>query len=846
MNIKLTQISLLVYLILVSLITKKLQLIPFGVFIALFFLKSMLGKNESYKKAENLLNIIVALSPFPYILLVFLAHLPFSVFGYLLVKRNFIKNYILGFAISLVPTILLYTLSNYIGLRLNAFIISMFFYIPAFLAIFMSFKNRKNLDFIDINYKDYIIIMSILLAVVFVAINIVNNSSLFMANSTYMFSRFDLIVKSIKSSGTFPIYDPAVAQGEPPFLFEAPLFFSHIAFVNSVLEFIPSVLFYNAFSFFSLLLSVLALSELIKSLLAKVFGEDGSLGIFSTIIVVLGSVSIGLNFLSVQVLESFKQFFAFPINYLIFSVIIDRLTTPKEIITILYLIILTFIIHPPHGVGIVLIAFSLFFLMLINKNYSKDMEQVKSWIFNNKLKAVLALLLLASMALFYVTPTLIFKNFLEDNRPTKLAEVPRNTIHYFAEFISLHEYISLKYPDIKRIDDHRFGLFISLFGILSLAIVLFLCKLKSMADFRLFLMAYLLHFFISSLIISFPIMGNMEYGYRTAWSYLLILMVVSICAVIALVRQKHVKIFLLLVFFISVAYALPLAKRNIENIHKEKFISGIWQNEVEFIKSLPNDGRIITYGMYANIIDPGMEYLTGKYFSRHHLPEFARSMFIYSKIHSSDSFGQSDTLLSMSGAELRNYLVLGGYKYVFMDLRHPVSIFVAKILYPDYTAPIYQNQNLLILLINNTSYVEKVSVVKDVKDEMYKRDDGYKYVMPSRFYKFKNVDFSEKVIEPEGLDFKRISPVKVEIYGDFKENDYVVFKEAYFPRWKAYMNGKETDILGSNNNLILIKTSKGNKIEMEYKALPIEKFFGALSALSSLVLILLFIALLKK
>ena len=42
----------------------------------------------------------------------------------------------------------------------------------------------------------------------------------------------------------------------------------------------------------------------------------------------------------------------------------------------------------------------------------------------------------------------------------------------------------------------------------------------------------------------------------------------------------------------------------------------VYSQELEFIKNLPNDGRILTYGLFNNAVDFGGNYLTKKYFSR--------------------------------------------------------------------------------------------------------------------------------------------------------------------------------------------------------------------------------------
>ncbi len=841
MKIKLSYILFTAYIILVSLIFKKPQLTSLILFVIVVILTNLFIKNKINDKLENFLFILIAFIPFPYVMSIFLIYLPFMVFGFLLTKRSFIKNYILGFAVSLLPTILIYTTTNYFDLQLNIFTILAFFYTPIIIAIFTVLKKKKTLEFLYLDFKEYVIILSALLAVIFVTVNIVNDHSLFISNGTHQYSKFNLIVKSANTYGKFPIYDPASQSGEAQFLFEAPLMFSHIAFANILLYFIPSILFYNAYSSFILLISTLSLSLLLRSIFDN-FQEKLENNLLNLAVIALGSISIGLNFYFVQLLESFKQFFGFPINYLIFSLILEKSFNPKEMVLILYMILLTFVIHVPHGVGIVLIASSLLLLIMIKLYFSREIIHVKNWLLRNKLKALGIALILISLPAFYIMPTIVYKDFLEEKPKIVLKNFLLGPYEYSYSFI--YDWpLSLRYPDINRNDDKKAGPFITIFGLISIVILLGFLRSEIPHNLKLFSGAYLIHFFISSIIINIPMIGHLEYTYRTAQPYLIILFVMWICAFIILIKQKYVKLLLTLVLLVGFIHMLPFVKKNIENVHTEEFVSGrFFEREINFVKSLPQDGRIITYGLFANAVDTGMATLTDRYFSRYHLTEVARSRAIYSKIHDSHSFGQSDTLLAMSGTELSNYLRLGGYKYIFLDLRHPIGDFVAKKLYPNSTYPIYQNQYLVFFVVNNTNYAEKVSVLRNVDENVYKEKDGYKYVTLSTHYDFdNNFPFSKNVTEPEKLDFKRISPTEVEIYGNFNDNDWVTFKEAYFLRWKAYINGQEVPVLASNHDLILINTIKGNTITLKYQVLPIEKIFGSLSLISAFILLFMFI-----
>ena len=87
-KIKLNQILLIVYLIVLSILLKKVLLIPFGLFIVLFVLDGYINKD-----LKNLLYLIVGLTPFLTILSIFIFYLPFAICGLLFEAHNYLGRY---------------------------------------------------------------------------------------------------------------------------------------------------------------------------------------------------------------------------------------------------------------------------------------------------------------------------------------------------------------------------------------------------------------------------------------------------------------------------------------------------------------------------------------------------------------------------------------------------------------------------------------------------------------------------------------------------------------------------------------------------------------------------------
>ena len=116
MKIKLVQILAIAYIALFFLLTKQFSIIPI-IFLAVSVLVDFFTNLRSGIK--NLLYFLSAISAFMPFFSMFLVYLPFSVFGLLLANKGFIKNYVLGFTFSFIPSISIYLISTYLSIRLS-------------------------------------------------------------------------------------------------------------------------------------------------------------------------------------------------------------------------------------------------------------------------------------------------------------------------------------------------------------------------------------------------------------------------------------------------------------------------------------------------------------------------------------------------------------------------------------------------------------------------------------------------------------------------------------------------------------------------------------------------------
>ena len=840
MKIKLFQILVVLYLLMFFLLTKTFSIIPI-VFLVIAFATDYSEKARS--EIKNLMYILAAFSAFLPLLGIFLLYLPFAVFGLLLSERSFAKSYLLGFAVSFIPSTIIYLISTYLSVPLSLPMTIAIFYLLPLMAMLVS--RKKLTKAFEIDSREAAFFLIVLLFTTIVAINIVDNRHLFIANGVREFSRLQPIIEGLNNEGLIPIYNPGTGQGEATYLWIPPTYSAHFALSNFLLRFMPSILFFNLQTFFILLLSTLSLGMLLESILNK---EKSSV---NTLAVAAVAVAIGLNFFFLQFLESIKQFYSYPMSYLLLGIITSNPKRFNDYAILMYISSIIITIHSAYGFGVLVLAGCLF--LLTKRYYVADRSEIKSflkWLASNKLKLFAAFAIMMSLPLFYVQSSVIYKDFLYKQPATGLSSVKSDVSGFFESFIKGDiRILSLRYPDVNRIDDHKIGAFISIFGVLSFILLIFAYKIKEAKNFRTFAFAYILNLIILSFLTSN--LGIKLGGlFRTNQPYLLVLFGASMLTFICMFRKKYIKYILIAAVFGALIHTIPYAKQNLTNIHQELFASGeVYKNEIDFIRKLPIDGRIITYGLFANAIDFGSNQLTGRYFSRderEELASFERN--IYAKIHGQFSFGDPSLLLNKSGTELSNYLRLGGFKYVFTNVCHPIGNFVAASIYPQFAYPLYQNNCFVLLTVNSTSYAEEVDLANYVSDEAYRKKDGYKYVTASKYYGFENfnADLKENPREPKPLKFERLSAAKVRIIGDFDDNDWVLFKERYWPRWKAYMEGKEVPIIASNHESILIKTIKGSSIMLEYAVMPNEKIFGTASLVGFLALVVFLLILLNE
>jgi len=855
MKIKLNDILIIAYLLLLSIVLKEFFYIPLGIAVLVFLFGAKLDPG-----IKNLIYISIATLPFIPFFIFFIFYIPFLVFGTVLEKPTFIKSYVLGFAVTHILRLVVYY-PNVLGVKISAY------FIIAVLAVFLSIayyvfvrKNGKNAikGVFSVSNEDYKILLGTLFFFFFVANVMYNGTSLHTSNATEIYSKQSYVINTIAKFGFFPQYDPGIGMGEQLFLTDSQLHFTKdILVISTILlkNWFSALLIYNSHSMFILWMTILGAAILLKELLS-ISGNSNSK--FTPYFIILGSLAIGLSFQFVRILESLKSFSAHPINLLLFAMILSKPKKAAEWFIIGYLLVLSYMVHVIQAIGVWIFAFSIFFVV-----YVFDRQSQKAgidYLIKNKWKVAFVAVMFIGVMFAYTMVGASYDDYIRDHKRGLLSgELGNNFIPYIKNYFFQKGFspFSIKYPDLNVLDTKESGFFLSVIGGIAFFYVLLNLKNERLRKARLFAISFVVQFLLYDFITNFFNMGTLEPGYRIIHPYTIVLLSVCIAAAFDSFSSKGIRTALLVVFLAFSLHSMYYVRINLDNIHAEQIISeGSLKSEMDFVRSLPIDGRFITYGLFANAVDSGMSHNTGHYFTRYQYNLWSETNNIYDMLHTSHSFGDFPRIYTISGTEMSNYLRLGGYKYMFLNICHPVGNAVIQKLYPNYTTPIYQNPNyqcFVMLMVNGTNYVEEVTLLKDVNKDVYKNKTGYKYVSvsPLQRYNFANpqnaLQYAEnkEPMEPKPLSFKRINPQLVEIYGDFNGGEWVVFKEEFFPRWKAFMNSKEVPLYPTNFNMMLIRPVKGNLIVLKYDIVLKEKLFGLVSLIAIIACSLFFVALLK-
>src|SRR3989338_6234439 len=195
MNVRLLHAATALYLAIFFVWTAQFSILPLALFAVALAVDYLTRLEQGVK---NLLFLVAALSAIPPVLWIFLLLLPFSVFGSLLSGKGFSKSYILGFALSFIPVNIIYILTTYFSVRMNmALVVLLFYMVPALGAVVL---RKKAMRGFIIGAKECLFVLFVLLSASVVAVHIIDDRSLFMANRVRIFTRVQVAFEDRKST----------------------------------------------------------------------------------------------------------------------------------------------------------------------------------------------------------------------------------------------------------------------------------------------------------------------------------------------------------------------------------------------------------------------------------------------------------------------------------------------------------------------------------------------------------------------------------------------------------------------------------------------------------------------
>ena len=490
MRVKLNDLLILAYLILLSLVLKSFLYIPLSIAILVILFGSKLDNG-----IKNLIYISIATLPFPPFFVFFIFYIPFLVFGTLFENPAFIRSYLLGFAVTHVLRLIIYY-PNVLGVPINAY------FIIAVLAVFLSIvyyvfirKNGKGSlkGIFSMGNEEYKIVLGTLFLMFFVMHVMYNNTSLHTSNATEIYTKQAFITDNIEKFGFFPQYDPGIGMGEQLFLTDSPLHFTKDILVMSTIllkNWFGALLIYNSHSMFILWMTILGAAVLLKELLSM-NGKNNSQ--YTVYFIILGSAAIGLSFQFVRILESLKSFSAHPVNLLLIAMIISKPKKAAEWFIIAYLLVVTYMIHVIQAIGMWVFAFSVLLVV-----YFRDMQSVQNGInyaLKNKWKVAFVSMIFLGVVFAYTLVGASYDDYIREHQRGLFNSGPlaKKFVDYIKNYF-VQEGVtpfSIRYPDLNRLDTKELGFFLSVIGGISFLYVLFNFKNERLKNTRLFVISFI-------------------------------------------------------------------------------------------------------------------------------------------------------------------------------------------------------------------------------------------------------------------------------------------------------------------------------------------------------------------
>ena len=165
-----------------------------------------------------------------------------------------------------------------------------------------------------------------------------------------------------------------------------------------------------------------------------------------------------------------------------------------------------------------------------------------------------------------------------------------------------------------------------------------------------------------------------------------------------------------------------------------------------------------------------------------------------------------------------------------------------------YEAPFKDGQE--IYLFRNTSVLPRAFVVYQYKtfntiQEGQKLLEDGQLSLRNEVLLEKEIDFKSQLIQPSAVEIKKYKDQEITLLTNLKEPGILVLGNSYYPGWRAFMDGKELEIMPANINQQAVLVDKG-KHEIIFEYDPTSFKIGIAISLLSIDLLLIVYLLSKK
>jgi hypothetical protein len=147
---------------------------------------------------------------------------------------------------------------------------------------------------------------------------------------------------------------------------------------------------------------------------------------------------------------------------------------------------------------------------------------------------------------------------------------------------------------------------------------------------------------------------------------------------------------------------------------------------------------------------------------------------------------------------------------------------------------LFDSGQLAIFIVPDSYYAQSVVPVKTnlTKEDVYSAPGGWKvFWLEGQEESEAELDSVSDIASlpyPQTYGFRLLRHGEYELTGNFS-GGWIVFKDHYFPTWRAEMDGKQLRIEESNLGTLLIKTEPGAKIRLYHEPFWFERLLSAIA-----------------